>query len=128
MRLRPAAIAATTAALLAAGACVVAPVQAQGRGQRQGQREPPPAPPESPQGRQEPRRNDRDPLAEAVRRAERNSRGEVLSAERVPYDGRDVNRIKVVDGRGRVRVYMDDPRQQEAPRQDRRPQSRGDDD
>jgi hypothetical protein len=34
----------------------------------------------------------------------------VLSAERVPFDGRDVNRIKTVDEHGRVRVFMDDPR------------------
>ncbi|HST45747.1 MAG TPA: hypothetical protein VLK29_11055 [Luteimonas sp.] len=50
-----------------------------------------------------------DALADSVRRIERNKRGQVLSAERVPYDGRDINRIKVVDDRGRVRVYMDDP-------------------
>jgi hypothetical protein len=33
----------------------------------------------------------------------------VLSAEHVQYDGRDVNRVKIVDDRGRVRVYWDDP-------------------
>ncbi len=48
-------------------------------------------------------------LADSVRRVERATRGEVLSAERVPFDGRDVNRVKVVDASGRVRVYMDDP-------------------
>jgi hypothetical protein len=46
-------------------------------------------------------------LSEAVRRAER--AGQVLSAEHVQYDGRDVNRVKIVDDRGRVRVYWDDP-------------------
>lgn len=46
-------------------------------------------------------------LSEAVRRAERN--GQVLSAEQVQYDGRDVNRVKIVDNKGRVRVYWDDP-------------------
>ncbi|MGH8033477.1 MAG: hypothetical protein ACREO8_14250 [Luteimonas sp.] len=52
-----------------------------------------------------------DGLSDSVRRIERSSRGQVLSAERMQSDGRDVNRIKVVDGRGRVRVYMDDPQQ-----------------
>ena len=50
-----------------------------------------------------------DELSDSVRRVERDTRGRVLSAERVPYDGRDVNRIKVVDQNGRVRVIMDDP-------------------
>ncbi len=48
-------------------------------------------------------------LSDAVRRIEREHRGEVLSAERMQFEGREVNRIKVVDDRGRVRVYMDDP-------------------
>ena len=41
--------------------------------------------------------------------------GRILGAERVPYDGRDVNRIKVVDQSGRVRVIMDDPHKQPSP-------------
>ena len=57
----------------------------------------------------------REELSDSVRRVERDTRGRVLSAERVPYDGRDVNRIKVVDGTGRVRVIMDDPDKQSAP-------------
>lgn len=48
-------------------------------------------------------------LSDAVRRVERRTGGQVLSAERVPYDGRDVNRVKIVDSSGRVRVYVDDP-------------------
>jgi hypothetical protein len=48
-------------------------------------------------------------LAAAVRRVERRTGGQVLSAERVPYEGRSLNRIKVVDATGRVRIYMDDP-------------------
>lgn len=55
------------------------------------------------------RREDHRALSDAVRRVERATGGEVLSAERVPFDGRDVNRVKVVDSKGRVRVYMDDP-------------------
>lgn len=50
-----------------------------------------------------------DALSNSVRRVERNTRDQVLSAERIPFDGRDVNRIKTVDEHGRVRVYMDDP-------------------
>jgi hypothetical protein len=69
-----------------------------------------------PQQRQQPERPDRpargeDGLSDSVRKIERSTRGQVLSAERVPYDGRNLNRIKVVDERGRVRVYMDDPAQ-----------------
>ena len=51
----------------------------------------------------------RGSLSEAVRRVERDTRGEVLSAERVQYDGRDMHRVKVVDDQGRVRVFMQDP-------------------
>lgn len=50
-----------------------------------------------------------DAMSDSIRRVERATGGQVLSAERVPYEGRSVNRIKVVDGRGRVRVYTDDP-------------------
>lgn len=60
-------------------------------------------------------------LSAAVRRVESQTGGQVLSAERVPFDGRDVSRIKVVDSNGRVRVYMDDPM---APR-DRRLRDQG---
>jgi hypothetical protein len=55
------------------------------------------------------RGEDHRALSDAVRRVERQTRGQVLSAERVPYDGRDVSRVKVVDSSGRVRIYMDDP-------------------
>jgi len=60
-------------------------------------------------GRSDVRQADHHALADAVRRVERATRGEVLSAERVQSDGRDVSRVKVVDASGRVRVYMDDP-------------------
>lgn len=69
------------------------------------------------------RQRQQDALSDSVRRIERTTRGQVLSAERVPYDGRDINRIKVVDDRGRVRVYMDDPQSRPPP-----PRTRGDDD
>ncbi|MHB8911930.1 MAG: PepSY domain-containing protein [Lysobacter sp.] len=55
------------------------------------------------------RHADHRALADAVRRVERATGGEVLSAERVQSDGRDVSRVKVVDASGRVRVYMGDP-------------------
>lgn len=57
-------------------------------------------------------------LSDAVRRVERATNGQVLSAERVQFDGRDVNRVKIIDDRGRVRVYWDDP-QSRAERVDR---------
>ena len=53
--------------------------------------------------------NRRGSLSDAVRRVERDTRGEVLSAERVQYDDRDMHRVKVVDDQGRVRVFMQDP-------------------
>jgi hypothetical protein len=83
--------------------------QGGGRSQSHRQKQPPQryVGPERGQGR--------DALSDSVRRVERDTRGRVLSAERVPYDGRDVNRIKVVDQNGRVRVIMDDP--------DRRPRT-----
>jgi hypothetical protein len=67
-----------------------------------------------------------DALSDSVRRVERSTRSQVLSAERVPFDGRDVNRIKTVDANGRVRVFMDDPRNTPPP--DRNPPTRGNDD
>lgn len=86
------------------------------------------APPPDPQAR-------RAMLSEAVRQAERDTRGEVLSAEHVQYDGRDMHRVKVVDERGRVRVFMHDPQRRdgarrgppEDPRHRKRGPTRGDD-
>ncbi|WP_133500389.1 hypothetical protein [Cognatilysobacter terrigena] len=54
-------------------------------------------------------------LADSVRRVERATGGEILSAERVPFDGRDINRIKVLDQTGRVRVITEDPHPQSRP-------------
>lgn len=47
-------------------------------------------------------------LSEAIRRVQRSTGGQILGAERVPFDGRSINRVKYLDDRGRVR-YMDDP-------------------
>lgn len=57
-------------------------------------------------------------LSAAVRRVQRTTGGHILGAERVPFDGRDINRVKYMDERGRVR-YMDDPVQH--PRSQPRP-------
>lgn len=51
----------------------------------------------------------RSSLSDSVRRAQRETGGQVLGAERVQYDGREINRIKVMDDRGRVRYMDDDP-------------------
>lgn len=91
------------------------------------QQPPRPPPPEAPPRARE---GDSDALSDAVRRIERANRGQVLSAERMEYDGRPVNRIKVVDDAGRVRIYMDDPGAPEAPpprRQQEPPRGRNDD-
>jgi hypothetical protein len=77
-------------------------------------------------GRATPAANRDDALSDSVRRVERSTRSQVLSAERVPYDGRNVNRIKTIDANGRVHVIMDDPRNSPAP--DRNPPTRGNDD
>ncbi|NLA67837.1 MAG: hypothetical protein GX856_06270 [Gammaproteobacteria bacterium] len=74
---------------------------------------------------QDARRWRQDALADSVRRVQSRTGGQVLSAERVPFEGRDINRVKVVDERGRVRVYMDDPTSR--PRRPPRP-TRSDDD
>ena len=69
----------------------------------------------------------RIPLAPGTLAGLINLRGQVLSAERIPFDGRDVNRVKVVDSTGRVKIYMDDP-QQRGRRDDDRPTRREDND
>jgi len=48
-------------------------------------------------------------LSDAVRRVQRETGGQVLGAERVQYDGREINRIKVLDRHGRIRSMDDDP-------------------
>lgn len=76
----------------------------------------PPSPRErEPERELQPQQPRRGSLSDAVRRAERNTRGEVLSAERIQYDGRDMHRVKVVDEQGRVRVFMQDPARRDGP-------------
>mgnify|MGYP006957808255 FL=1 len=49
----------------------------------------------------------RSSMSDSVRRVRNETGGKVLSVERMQYDGREINRVKYVDDRGRVRV-MDD--------------------
>lgn len=71
---------------------------------------------------------DRDSLSDSVRKVARDTRGQVLGAERVSFDGREVHRVKVLDERGRVRVYMDDPQQSRGMQRDPRGPGRTRDD
>ena len=80
-------------------------------------------------------RNDDSSLSDAVRRAQRETGGQVLGAERIQFDGRDINRVKVMDDRGRVRYMDDDPQRTRAsqpqrpafrPEHDEPPRTRGD--
>ena len=73
-----------------------------------------PPPPRNRDGQGERQEDRRGSLSDAVRRVERDTRGEVLSAERVQYDGRDMHRVKVVDDQGRERVFMQDPERRDA--------------
>jgi hypothetical protein len=83
--------------LLAAGSALAGPP-----GGRGGMPVPPPRPVMTHESRAE-----QHSLAESVRRVERATGGQILSAERVPFDGRDMNRIKVLDQTGRVRASRD---------------------
>lgn len=55
-----------------------------------------------------PRTEAKSSLTDSVRRIERQTGGEVLSAEPVQRDGRQVNRVKVLTNDGRVRVMQVD--------------------
>jgi len=59
-------------------------------------------------------------LSDAIRRVQRTTGGQILGAEQVPFDGRNINRVKYMDDRGRVR-YMDDPAQDRPPPRAPRP-------
>lgn len=97
--------------------------------------EPPRAAPPPPRPNLMPPRNPAS-LSDSVRRAQRETGGQILGAERVQYDGREINRIKVMDDRGRVRYMDDDPqrrsngrdrdRDRGFPREDAPPRARGD--
>ena len=58
----------------------------------------------------EPVRAGKGSLPDSVRRVERQTGGEVLRAEPMQRDGREVYRMKVLTSDGRVRVVQEDPR------------------
>ena len=58
---------------------------------------------------QAPAKGARATLPESVRRVERETGGEVLRAQPMQRDGREVYRLKVLTADGRVRVVQDDP-------------------
>lgn len=79
-----------------------------------------PARQESARARQERRQ---DSMADSIRYVRRANRGgQIIAADRMHSNGRQINRIKMVDDRGRVRVIEDDPQRRN------RQRSRGDDD
>ena len=47
-------------------------------------------------------------VSDAIRRVQRSTRGQILGVEQVPFEGRNITRVKYMDDRGRVR-YMDAP-------------------
>lgn len=58
-----------------------------------------------------PRVETKSSLTDSVRHVERQTGGEVLSAEPMQRNGRRVNRVKVLTNDGRVRVMQVDPQQ-----------------
>lgn len=69
----------------------------------------PPTDPPSQGPSQAPAKGNRGSLPDSVRRVERQTGGEVLRAEPMQRDGREVYRLKVLTADGRVRVVQDDP-------------------
>ena len=69
-----------------------------------------PAPEPARQERERDRSQDRGSLPDSVRRVERQTGGEVLRAEPMQRDGREVYRLKVLTADGRVRVLQEDPK------------------
>ena len=69
----------------------------------------PPTDPPSDQPALASAKGDRGSLPDSVRRVERQTGGEVLRAEPMQRDGREVYRLKVLTADGRVRVVQDDP-------------------
>ena len=73
------------------------------------QQEPPPGEPHRGMPAQPPGNAAPAGMAEAVRRAERRTRGQVLNVESMQFQGREVHRVKVLAPGGRVMVVVDDP-------------------
>jgi hypothetical protein len=80
-----------------------------GTGAAWAQSAPPPHAPPPPRPPAEQREQDDAGLRDSVRRVERQTGGEVLRAEPMQRDGREVYRLKVLTADGRVRVVQDDP-------------------
>jgi hypothetical protein len=102
------------------------PVLLLGTGAVWAQSAPPPAnPPRQPPPAQSERGRD-EGLPDSVRRVERQTGGEVLRAEPMQRDGREVYRLKVLTADGRVRVVQDDPdRARERPRSEPKGKGKG---
>lgn len=84
----------------------------------------PPSKPASEPARTERERNpEGGSLPDSVRRVERQTGGEVLRAEPMQRDGREVYRLKVLTADGRVRVLQEDPKDAST---GERPPKRGD--
>jgi hypothetical protein len=98
LRALPLLLAASALAALPWAAGAQDPGRERGQGERQAAAE-----------RQHGRQAEQRALSDSVRRIGRATQGQVLSAERVKFEGRDVSRVKVIDGSGRVRVLWDDP-------------------
>ena len=85
----------------------------------------PPPPAQRDHGGQGQDRQDQG-LPDSVRRVERQTGGEVLRAEPMQRDGREVYRLKVLTADGRVRVVQDDPdRARERPRSEPKGKGKG---
>jgi len=80
-----------------------------GTGAALAQSAPPPHAPSRPPAQQQRDRDGEGGLRDSVRRVERQTGGEVLRAEPMQRDGREVYRLKVLTSDGRVRVVQDDP-------------------
>ena len=88
---------------------VLHPMLLLGTGAAWAQSAPPPHAPPPHRGPVQQRGQDEGGLRDSVRRVERQTGGEVLRAEPMQRDGREVYRLKVLTADGRVRVVQDDP-------------------
>lgn len=89
---------------------VLHPLLFLGTGAALAQSAPPPhAPPPQREPPAQSAERDDGGLRDSVRRVERQTGGEVLRAEPMQRDGREVYRLKVLTADGRVRVMQDDP-------------------
>ncbi len=70
-----------------------------------------------------PRVESKSSLTDSVRRVERQTGGQVLSAEPMQRDGRQVNRVKVLTNDGRVRVMQVDAQEERKKKEPPAPRS-----